>query len=93
MPLTRPRSDIPIVLGLPLVFTTGLAAFALLDSVRQNTSLSRAFLGAAAVLLVRTAVLLTSALRARRSLTLTIVLRKQHYVQALAQGSVLVYWG
>ena len=82
-----------IALGLPLVFTTGLAAFALLDSVQQNTSLLRAFLGAAAVLMVWTAALLASALRARRTLTLEVVLRKQHYLQALAQGSVLVYWG
>src|SRR5262249_12552524 len=32
--------------------------------------------------------------RARgRVFSLEIVLRKQHYLQALAQGSVLVYWG
>ncbi len=29
----------------------------------------------------------------RRTLTLEVVLRKQHYVQACAQGSVLLYWG
>ncbi len=80
-------------LGLPLVFTSGLVAFASLDSVRQNASLLRAFLGAAAVLLVWNAVLLASVLRTGRTLTLEIVLRKQHYLQACAQGSVLLYWG
>ncbi len=80
-------------LGLPLVFASGLVAFAFLDSVRQNASLSRAFLGAAAVLIVWNAVLLASALRTGRTLTLEIVLRKQHYLQACAQGSVLLYWG
>ena len=80
-------------LGLPLVFTSGLVAFALLDSVRQNPSLFRAFLGAAAVLIVWNAVLLASALRTGRTLTLEIVVRKQHYLQACAQGSVLLYWG
>jgi hypothetical protein len=80
-------------LGLPFVFTSGLVAFAFLDSVRQNPSLFRAFLGAAAVLLVWNAVLLASALRTGRMLTLEIVVRKQHYLQACAQGSVLLYWG
>src|SRR5262249_28981232 len=34
-----------------------------------------------------------SALRKRRRLTLEIVLRKQHYVQACAHASILLYWG
>src|SRR4030095_1294529 len=33
------------------------------------------------------------AARQGRKLTLEVVLRKQHYLQACAQGSVLVYWG
>jgi hypothetical protein len=31
--------------------------------------------------------------RTGRTLTLEVVLRKQHYLQACAQGSVLLYWG
>src|SRR6185295_11783174 len=31
--------------------------------------------------------------RSGRRLTLSVVLRKQHYLQACAQGSVLLYWG
>jgi hypothetical protein len=38
-------------------------------------------------------VLLVSALRQRRRFKLEIVLRKQHYVQACAHASILLYWG
>ncbi len=80
-------------LAVPLVFTAGFLAFALLDSVRQNASLLRAFLVVSAALIVWNALLLGSARRAGRTLTLEIVLRTQHYLQACAQGSVLLYWG
>ena len=80
-------------LGVPLAFTLSLVAFAFVDSVRQNAVLLRTFVGVAAVLLAWNAVLLASAVRTGRTLTLEIVLRKQHYLQACAQGSVLLYWG
>ncbi len=74
---------------LPLAFTTSLAGIALFAPVRQNPRVLAAFLGAAILLCAWNAVLLLSA----RRLALEIVLRKQHYVQACAQGSVLLYWG
>src|SRR5438093_13730315 len=80
-------------LGLPLVFTLGLIAFGFLDSVRQNPRLLWSFLGAAAALAAWNLALFVSALRTGRTLRLEIVLRKQHYLQACAQGSVLLYWG
>jgi hypothetical protein len=80
-------------LSLPLAFTLGLAAFGLLGQVRQNPQLLWAFWGAAAALLAWGALLFTSALRNRRTFTLAIALQKQHYLQACAQLSVLVYWG
>ena len=80
-------------LGLPLVFTLGLVAFGFLDAVRQNPRLLWSILGAAAALVVWNAVLTLSALRTGRTLKLEIVLRKQHYLQACAQASVLLYWG
>ena len=80
-------------LGLPLVFTLGLVTFGFLDSVRQNPRLLWSILGAAAALVVWNAVLTLSALRTGRTLKLEIVLRKQHYLQACAQASVLLYWG
>jgi hypothetical protein len=78
---------------LPLIFVCGLAGFALLDSVRQSTPLLWSVSGAAAALSAWTAVLFGSAIHQRRVLTLEIMLRKQHYLQACAQGSVLLYWG
>jgi hypothetical protein len=73
--------------------TLGLFAFGLLNPIRQNPNLLWSFISAAAALLAWNAVLCGSALRKRRTLTLEIVLRKQHYLQACAQGSVLLYWG
>ena len=83
----------PRMLVLPLAFTFGLVGLALLAPVRENPKLLSTFLGAAAALAAWNAMLLTSALRKGRMLTLEIVLRKQHYLQACAQGSVLLYWG
>ena len=81
------------VLGLPLAFALALAAFLFLDSVRQNTALMWTFAGAAAALLAWNSALLVSAAGRGRTLSVEIVLRKQHYLQACIQGSLLVYWG
>ena len=51
------------------------------------------FAGVAAVLLVWNAAVLGAAVRRGRTLSVEIVLRKQHYLQACIQGSLLVYWG
>jgi hypothetical protein len=83
----------PRALSLPFAFTLGLAGFGLLAPVRQNPHLLWAFWGAAATLFAWDAVLFRSALRNRRTFTLAIALHKQHYLQACAQLSVLVYWG
>ena len=81
------------LLVLPLAFSAGLAGLALLAPVRQNPRLLAAFLGAAAVLGVWNALLLVRAGRKGRKLRIEVALRKQHYLQACAQGSVLLYWG
>src|SRR5258708_6854764 len=81
------------MLVLPLAFTLGMASLALLAPVRQNPKVQLAFLDAAAVLLAWNAVLLFWTERKGRTLTLEVVPRKQHYLQACAQGSVLLYWG
>jgi hypothetical protein len=97
MPAARVRVTMPHTkiraLGLPLVFTLGLAALGFLDSIWHNPRLLWSLAGAAAALAVWDAVLLASALRAGRTLTLEVVPRKQHYLQACAQGAVLLYWG
>lgn len=78
---------------LPLVLALTLAAFGLLDAIRQNATLLWSFLGAAATLVAWTVLLFTSAWKNRRLFTLEIVLRKQHYLQAAAQALILLYWG
>jgi hypothetical protein len=80
------------LLLLPLVFTFGLAGIGLFPSLRGNPRVFWAFLGVALVLCVWDA-LLAATLRQGRKLSLEVVLRKQHYLQACAQGSVLLYWG
>jgi hypothetical protein len=79
--------------GLPLAFTLALGSLAVLAPVRQNPRVLAAFTGAALVLAAWNAVLAVAARRTGRALTLEVVLRKQHYLQACAQGSVLLYWG
>jgi hypothetical protein len=80
-------------LSLPLGLTLGLAAFGLLAAVRENPRLLWAFWGAAAVLLAWNVAQFASAQRKKRTLTLSIEPRKQHYLQACAQLSVFLYWG
>jgi hypothetical protein len=80
-------------LKLPLAFTAGLAAFCLLRPVRDNPRLFWCFVASAAILIVWNVWLLQRAKRLQRTLTLEIVLRKQHYVQACAHTSILLYWG
>src|SRR5215510_5427114 len=80
-------------LALPLAFTLALAGFLFVDSVSQNAALTWTFGGVVVVLLAWNAALLTSAVRRERTLGVEIVMRKQHYLQACIQGSLLVYWG
>ena len=83
----------PRALAIPLAFTLALGAFTFLDSVRNNPVLLRTFLAAATLLLAWNAALAASAMRTGRTLVVDVVVRKQHYLQACAQGSVLLYWG
>src|SRR5688572_13695118 len=75
---------------LPVVFTLGLLTLCLLPQVRENSNTLASFLGAAAVLFLWNTVLI---LRREGKVLLEVHLRKQHYLQACAQGSVLLYWG
>jgi hypothetical protein len=72
---------------LPFAFIVGLAGLAALSFVEPAVRWT--FLGTAAALGVWSALLLQSG----RHLRFEIDVRKQHYVQACAQGSVLLYWG
>ena len=77
----------------PLAISLALGALALLTPAREVPSLVRTFLGAALVLGAWNLLLLLSVRRTGRTLKLEMVLRKQHYLQACAQASVLLYWG
>ena len=80
-------------LRFPLAFTLLLVLFGALPSVRQNTPLLWSFLGASGCLLAWMAVLLITARSAKRTLSLEVVLRNQHYVQACAHLTIFGYWG
>jgi hypothetical protein len=79
--------------GLSFIFILVLGAFGLLEVVRQHPTLLWSTLVAAAALLAWGVILFVSADRQKRIFLLEVVLRKQHYVQACAQGTVILYWG
>jgi hypothetical protein len=87
--VSRPAITRPLLL--PLAFTFGLAGLALLGPVHENPKLLTAFLGVAAALFAWNAVLLLGA--SRRTFAIEVALKKQHYLQACVQGSLLLYWG
>jgi hypothetical protein len=68
------------------------AGLTLLGPIRENAKLVGAFVAVSLALLSWTA-LLAGFVRRSRKLSIEVVLRKQHYLQACAQGSVLLYWG
>jgi hypothetical protein len=78
---------------LPLLFAFGLASLALLPTVRQNQVEMASFAGAAAILCAWDTLLQLVIRRGWRKLTLNVVLKRQHYLQAGAQAAVFLYWG
>jgi len=81
--------------ALAIPFTLGITLFALawVPSVHANQRLAWSFLGADLVLLAWGCVVAARIGRQGRHLRVAIALRPQHYVQACAQLSVLLYWG
>lgn len=79
------------VLALPIALALALGAFAVFT--QQNAVLVRTFLGTSAGLLVWAALVYTSARKRSRILTLAVDVRRQHWLQACAQTTVLLYWG
>lgn len=78
---------------LPCAFAAGLFALLLLPPLRTHPVLLATFVGAASVLLIWAAALYAVARRMGRPLVLEFVLRRNHYVQACAQLTLLLYWG
>jgi hypothetical protein len=81
------RTHLPL---LALPFSVALGALAFLNPIRANDRSFASFLAAAAALILWSLAL--DALSRRRSLTVQFVPKRQHYLQACAQGSFLIYW-
>jgi hypothetical protein len=73
-------------------FVLGLVVVSQLPALDQRPVVSESILAAAGVLLAWS-VLLFGLLRRGQTVTLDIVLRRQHYLQACLQGSLILYWG
>jgi tetratricopeptide (TPR) repeat protein len=93
-PAPRPTLLPPArALTLPLAFTLLLIVLGLLPDVRHNPHLRWSFWGAGAGLLAWNAGMLAIARGRGRTFAVEVVLREQHYLQAGAQISILLYWG
>lgn len=78
---------------LPAALAAALGFLGMAGPIRSQPRLSASFVGAAFALLVWNLLVVLWTRRAPRGVSLEIVLRKQHYLQACAQGTVLAYWG
>jgi hypothetical protein len=73
-------------------FVASLIILSQLSLLRERPTV-RTSIVAAALFLLAWSVLLFGVLRRRQKVTLDIVLRRQHYLQACLQGSLILYWG
>ena len=78
---------------LPLTLTLGLLSLSLLSRVQDSPALERSVWGAAIVLLAWQATLFLELRRASARRHFSVVLRPQHWLQALVQTAVFAYWG
>ncbi len=85
--------DLRRVFLVPLLLTLGLLLLALAPRVTDNARLSFAFMAAVAGLLAWQGVLFARLSRAGASRGFQVVLRPQHYLQALVQLTVFAVWG
>jgi hypothetical protein len=79
--------------AIPGAFIVGLLALTQLATVRQTPTVYWSFIAAAGALVVWAFDLFGSGLRRRRTFFIEFVPRKQHYLQACLQGSLILYWG
>lgn len=76
-----------------MVLTIVFAAFMFLPPARENPRLEWTFIGVSAALLAWSMVLSALARRSGRVFTIEYGAIKAHYVQALVQTGILIYWG
>lgn len=95
-PATTPAAGIKLSAGgafaLNACFVAGLLVLSQL-SVLEQRPVVRTSVIAAALFLLAWSLLLFGVLRRRQKVTVEIVLRRQHYLQACLQGSLILYWG
>lgn len=77
----------------PLALTFALLAISFLPRVQGNATLVWSFWGAAAALLLWQGYLFIQSRSKNEEHVFAIMLRPQHYVQAMVQFSVYAYWG
>jgi hypothetical protein len=73
-------------------FVAGLLVLSQFAVLNDRPMVRTSIIGAALVLLTWS-VLLFGVLRRGRTVTLEVVLRRQHYLQACLQGALILYWG
>ena len=73
-------------------FVAGLFVLSQL-AVLQDRPMVRTSIVGAALFLLAWSVLLFGVLRRGQKVTVEVVMRKQHYLQACLQGSLILYWG
>ena len=77
----------------PLVISISLILLSFVPRVQGNSALVWSFWGAAATLLLWQAYLLFNSRNKNEEHVFSVVLRPQHYIQAMVQFSVYAYWG
>jgi hypothetical protein len=90
-PATPPAMRSRRLLALPLAFIVALAAFLALPSVWQDEGLRWSFGGVAALLLVWNGLLFAAS--RKRTIGVSFVVRRPHWLQPLVQLTIYVYWG
>ncbi len=78
---------------LPLLLSLALGCFVAFPQVRADQVLFRTFLGAAALLASWWVALTVWMAAQRRTPSFSVLLLKQHYLQACVHLSILLYWG
>ena len=89
----KPAASPLRVFSLPFALTVGLVMLSFVPRVHDNPVLARSLWGAAAVLLAWQVALFSRLKRASETRSFSVILRRQHYLQAMVQLAVFAYWG
>jgi hypothetical protein len=92
-PVAGRRINSHLAASLPTALALALVSLEILTRAGRTSAVRSTLFAAAALIVTWNALLVARARRSSDPLTMDVVLRKQHYIQACAQGSVLLYWG